>query len=96
MVGAKAVHVAAGDDGTLGLIVRQPAPVPAPIFDESTVVAVRPGMTPRQWRDLIGLVLVLLGVVGLVVTAWLWHPLAGLAATSATLVAAGIALGYDW
>jgi hypothetical protein len=53
-------------------------------------------MTPRQWRDLIGLVLVLLGVVGLVVTAWLWHPLAGLAATSAALVGAGIALGYDW
>jgi hypothetical protein len=85
------------DEGTLSPGVRQPARVPAPIFDEDVAVQVRqPPMTARQWRDLIGLALVILGVVGLVVTAWLWHPLAGLAATSAALVAAGLALGYDW
>lgn len=53
-------------------------------------------MTARQWRDLIGLILVVVGIVGLVVTAWLWQPLAGMAATSAALVGAGVALGYDW
>jgi hypothetical protein len=53
-------------------------------------------MSSREVRDLIGLVLVVVGVVGLVVTAWIWHPLAGMAATSAALVVAGIALGYDW
>lgn len=72
-----------------------PAPIIEPPVQRDGVV-VRRRMSPREVRDLIGLVLAVVGVAGLVVTAWVWHPLAGMAATSAALVVAGIALGYDW
>lgn len=73
--------------------------MPVPIFEPPVATsrpAARQRMTVRELRDLIGLALVILGVLSLVVTAWLWHPLAGMAATSAALIVAGIALGYDW
>jgi hypothetical protein len=73
--------------------------VPAPIIEPPVRregVVVRRRMSSREVRDLIGLVLTVLGALGLVTTAWIWHPLAGMAATSAALVVAGIALGYDW
>jgi hypothetical protein len=71
--------------------------VPSPIFDESTTLTTpRPATDWRQVRDLLGLLLVLVGGVGLVVTAWLWNPLAGAAALSVACIAGGLALGYDW
>lgn len=53
-------------------------------------------MSARQWRDLIGLVLIVLGVIGLITAACIWSPLAGFAAGSLALVLTGLALGYDW
>lgn len=70
--------------------------MPAPIFDEPVVASSRTPVDWRQVRDLVGLMLVVVGVIGLVVTAWIWHPLAGLAATFGACVGLGFALGYDW
>ncbi|MBA3907283.1 MAG: hypothetical protein H0X35_11460 [Pseudonocardiales bacterium] len=70
--------------------------MPAPIFDDDPPVVLRPSLTTRQVRDLVGLVLVVLGAIGLIVAAWLWAPLAGLATASVACVVGGLALGYDW
>lgn len=53
-------------------------------------------MSVREVRDLIGLLLVIIGAIGLVVTAWIWDPLAGVAALFVAIIAGGIALGTDW
>lgn len=71
--------------------------MPAPIFDDAQpAVPARAPMDWRQLRDTLGLLLILFGAVGLVVTAWVWHPLAGAAVLSVALIAAGVILGLDW
>lgn len=70
--------------------------MPAPIFDEPTTLPARPPVDWRQVRELVGVLLVVIGVVGLVVVAWLWNPLAGGAATFTAILALGVALGIDW
>jgi polyferredoxin len=70
--------------------------VPAPIYDDQPMQPVRAPMDWRQLRDTLGLLLIFVGIVGLVVTAWIWHPLAGAAALSVALIAAGVILGLDW
>lgn len=78
--------------------------MPAPVYDAPvdamTPPRSRSRLTWREWRDLIGLALLAVGVVGLAVTgliaAWRWDALAFYALLSALIVAAGLALGYDW
>lgn len=52
--------------------------------------------TPGRRRDdVAALLLILLGVAGLALTAWLVDPRAGFAVASASLVAGGVVLGLD-
>ena len=71
--------------------------MPAPIFtDPTSTPSRRPRLDPRQVRDLLSILLIVVGVVGLVVTAWAWHPLAGLAVMFAATFGLGVFLGLDW
>jgi hypothetical protein len=65
---------------------QQPRPVHRP-------VGVR--LSAAQIRELVALTLVVLGALGVGISATLWHPLAGLAVFSIELIAAGLVLGLD-
>lgn len=51
-----------------------------------------PPTDPRVVRELTGAVLLILGLLGLVVCAFVWHPLAGFAALSVLSSAVGLLL----
>jgi hypothetical protein len=53
------------------------------------------GLTARQMRDLAALVLLVVGVIGLVVCAFVFDVLLGWAVASAASIAVGVALGYE-
>lgn len=55
----------------------------------------RPKRSRRQWMDTLAVVLITLGSLGLVATAFLWTPLAGAAACSAYLIAVGVWVGLE-
>lgn len=52
-------------------------------------------LTGRQVRDLVALLLLLVGSVGLVATAWAFNPLAGRALLFLMMIGAGVVLGLD-
>lgn len=49
----------------------------------------------RRERDLLAAGLMVAGAAGVMAAAWLWHPLAGFAVTSAVLFACGVVFGME-
>lgn len=54
-----------------------------------------PRWARRQIQDLVALILIVVGVVGIVTVAFLWHVLAGWAATFAVIATFGVYMGIE-
>jgi uncharacterized membrane protein len=52
-------------------------------------------LAPRYVQDLVAVLLIILGISFLILAAWLWHPLLGLAVVGASTIAVGVVLGLD-
>ena len=65
-----------------------------PVYDDPPYTAT-PTVRDRARRELVALILMIVGIGGLVVCAFLWAPLAGAAAMCLLVAAVGAWLGYD-